>query len=249
MSATHPLQRSLGALYGGWCALVFAVLIFGLLSACVLVLPELQRRRRVAGALIRATMWLCASPLRVQGAMPSAKPVMVVANHASYLDGLLLTAALGPDVSYVVKDDVSNWPLVGRVLQRLGVVFIARDEVQMSARQTRALLKRLRAGDSLGIFPEGTFRAEPGLLPFKLGAFMLAARTSTPVVPVAIRGSRQFYGHDARMPTRSPISVAILAPESVEEVSAEALAARVRRRMQQALPEEHPTVAGEEVAA
>lgn len=249
MKATHPLQRSLGALYGGWCALVFGVLIFGLLSACVLVLPELQRRRRVAGALIRAAMWLCASPLRVQGAMPSTKPVMVVANHASYLDGLLLTAALGPDVSYVVKDDVSNWPLVGRVLRRLGVVFIARDEVQMSARQTRALLKRLRAGNSLGIFPEGTFRAEPGLLPFKLGAFMLAARTGTPVVPVAIRGSRQFYGHDARMPTRSPVCVAILAPESVEEVSAEALAARVRRRMQQALPEEHPAVAGEEVAA
>lgn len=249
MSPTHPLQRSLDALYGGWCALVFGVLIFGLLSACVLLLPELQRRRRVAGALIRATMWLCASPLRVQGAMPGTKPVMVVANHASYLDGLLLTAALGPEVSYVVKDDASRWPLVGRVLQRLGVVFIARDEVQMSARQTRALLKRLRAGDSLGIFPEGTFRAEPGLLPFKLGAFMLAARTATPVVPVAIRGSRRFYGHDARMPRHSPITVAILAPESVEDVSAETLAERVRRRMQQALPEEHPDVAVEEVAA
>lgn len=249
MSPVRPLQRGLGALYGSWCALVFAVLIFGLLSACVLALPDLQRRRRVAGTLIRATMWLCASPLRVQGAMPDHKPVVVVANHASYLDGLLLTAALGPEVSYVVKDDVSDWPLVGRVLQRLGVVFIARDEVQMSARQTRALLKRLRAGDSLGIFPEGTFRAEPGLLPFKLGAFMLAARTGTPVVPVVIRGSRRFYGHDARLPTHSRISVAILPPEPSEGMAAEALADRVRRRMQAALPEEHPTMAEQELTA
>jgi 1-acyl-sn-glycerol-3-phosphate acyltransferase len=249
MSAPQPLQRALGALYGGWCALIFGLLIFGLLSACVLLAPGVQRRRRVAGLIIRATLWLCASPLRVEGVMPATKPVMVVANHASYLDGLVLTAALGPEVSYVVKDDASSWPLVGRVLQRLGVVFIARDEVQMSARQTRTLLKRMRAGDSLGIFPEGTFRAEPGLLPFKLGAFMLAARTGTIIVPVAIRGSREFYGHDARLPTRSPITVAILPPEPCDGISAETLAKRVRRRMQQALPEEHPSVAGEEVAA
>lgn len=249
MSGANPLQRSARAIHGGWCALVFALLIFGLLSACVLSAPGLERRRRIAGRIIRATMWLCASPIRVQGRMPDTRPVMVVANHASYLDGLLLTAALGPHVSYVVKDDVSSWPLVGRVLQRLGVVFIARDEVQMSARQTRALFKRLREGDSLGIFPEGTFRAEPGLLPFKLGAFMLAARTGTPIVPVAISGSRQFYGHDARLPARSPISVKILPPQVTADIPPEALAEHIRREMQQALPEEHPEALDREIAA
>lgn len=249
MSATPPLQRVLRALYGGYCALIFALFIFGVLSACVLLLPGLERRRRVAGALIRATMWLCASPMRVHGHMPAQRPVMVVANHASYLDGLLLTAALGPQVSYVVKDDVSGWTLVGRVLQRLGVVFIARDEVQMSARQTRTLLKRLRNGDSLGIFPEGTFKAEPGLLPFKLGAFMLAARTDTPIVPVVISGSRRFFGQNAKLPARTAIRVEILQMQSTSGTDADTLAATVRKQMEDALPEEHPAQGPREVAA
>lgn len=249
LSAASTLRRGLDVVYGVYCALLFLLLIFGLLSICVLSVPGLQRRRRIAGGIIRGTLWLCASPMRVRGSMPGSKPAMVVANHASYLDGLLLTAALPPDISYVVKDDVSDWLLVGRVLRRLDVVFIAREEVQMSARQTRALLKRLRNGDSLGIFPEGTFRAAPGLLPFKHGAFLLAARTGTTVVPVVIHGSRRFFGQGARLPARSPITVDILEAQPSDDTDAAQLAYRVRQRMQEALPEEHPERGRQEATA
>ncbi|MHA7835548.1 MAG: lysophospholipid acyltransferase family protein [Algiphilus sp.] len=240
MSDAPPPRAGLAQmLYGAYFAIVFGVLIFGLLSALVLVLPGLERRRRVAGRLIRLAMWLCAVPIRCRGAMPPGDgPVIVVANHASYLDGLLMTAALPPTISYVVKDDAAEWPLVGRVLTRLGVIFIARDAIQMSARQTRALLKRLRAGDSLGIFPEGTFRRPNGLLPFKLGAFLLATRTGTPVVPVVIRGSRTLYGEDARLPRRTRIEIDILAAHAATDTQAEPLCRAVRQTMLTHLPED-----------
>ncbi|MCK5769426.1 lysophospholipid acyltransferase family protein [Algiphilus sp.] len=242
-------QRTAGGLFTAHCALVFGVLIFGVLSALVLTLPDLNRRRRVAGTLIRTAMWCCGAPIRVRGTLPAERPVMVVANHASYLDGLLLTAALGDHISYVVKDDAAEWPLIGRVLDRLGVVFIARTEVQMSARQTRALLKRMRAGDSLGIFPEGTFRRDPGLLPFKQGAFLLAARTGTTVVPVVIHGSRTFLGEGQRWPRWSRIRIDILAPHYVSGNAPEALAEQVRASMQANLGETDPAPASLEPAA
>lgn len=226
-------------LYGAYFALVFGVLIFGVLSALVLTLPGLERRRRVAAALIHSALWLCGAPIRRQGHIPAELgSVVVVANHASYLDGLLMTAALPPHISYVVKDDAAKWTLVGRVLTRLGVIFIARDEVQMSARQTRALLKKLRAGGSLGIFPEGTFQRAHGLLPFKMGAFLLATRTGTPIVPVVIRGSRTLYGEDARLPCRTAIEIDILEPHSATDQLPEQLCRNVRRAMLARLPED-----------
>ncbi|WP_421717538.1 lysophospholipid acyltransferase family protein [Algiphilus sp.] len=251
MSAPSPPRSSLlQALYGAYFALVFGVFIFGLLSALVLVLPGVERRRRVAGALIRFAMWLCAAPIRCRGTVQHDNgPVIVVANHASYLDGLLMTAALPPTISYVVKDDAAEWPLIGRVLTRLGVVFIARDAIQMSARQTRALLKRLRAGDSLGIFPEGTFQGPPGLLPFKLGAFLLATRTSTPVVPVVIRGSRLLYGEHVRLPRRTRIEIDVLAPHDTTNKEPAHLCREVRRAMLAHLPEDAHAEALSETAA
>lgn len=236
---THPRAGLGQMLYGAYFALVFGVLIFGVLSALVLTLPGVERRRRVAAVLIHIAMWLCGAPIRRHGQVPDeAGPVIVVANHASYLDGLLMTAALPPQISYVVKDDAARWALVGRVLTRLGVIFIARDEVQMSARQTRALLKKLRAGESLGIFPEGTFQRPCGLLPFKMGAFLLATRTGTPIVPVVIRGSRTLYGEDARFPSRTRIEIDILEPHPASERLPEALCREVRQAMLARLPED-----------
>lgn len=246
MTPPRSLPRRLfDAVYGAYAALVFVTIIVGILSVCVLLLPGLRLRRRVAGALIHTALALCGMPLRVCGRshLPEGA-YMVVANHASYLDGLLMTAALPPQVSYVVKDDVADWPLVGRVLSRLGVVFIARDTVQMSARQTRALLKRLRAGEHVGIFPEGTFQRAPGLMPFKLGAFLLATRTQVPVVPVAIRGSRTCFGEGARLPRWAPLRVDILPPQATRDgIDAETLAARVRRAISDRIPEECETLA------
>ena len=115
-------------------------------------------------------------PLTVKGRehLPDGACV-IVANHASYVDGLVLTAALPRRFNFVVQDGAASWPLVGLTLRRMGVIFVNRDSAHSSAQLTRQLMRRLHHGESLAIFAEGTFKHEPGLLPFKTGAFLMAS--------------------------------------------------------------------------
>lgn len=229
------MTRTLSGLYGAYAALVSLVFIFGALGVAVVVTPGVKRRRRVAAFFIHSTLLLCGVRLRTVGRenLPEG-PFIVTANHASYLDGLLLTAALPPDISYIVKDDASRWPWVGTVLRRLGVVFIAREESRGAARTTRSLLRRVKHGERLGVFPEGTFRAAPQLLPFKQGAFLLASRAQVPVVPVLILGSRRILGQGAVLPSWSPLRVEIL-PAEGPGADTQVLKENVRERMLEAL--------------
>src|SRR3546814_18533452 len=70
-------------------------------------------------------------------------------------------------------------------------------------------MHKLQAGEPLAIFAEGTFKPDPGLLPFKVGAFLIAARCGVPIVPAAIRGSRRLYGGGRRLPRWSSIDIEI----------------------------------------
>lgn len=175
---------------------VFCVVMFGFFCPLILITPGLQLRRALGRSAVHICLLLIGQPLRRRSMewLPDT-PVVVVANHCSYMDGLILTAVLPGRFTFVVQDGAARWPFVGWVLQRMGVAFINRSSVREGARQTRGLLKRLSAGESLAIFAEGTFdSAQPGLLPFKSGAFMLAARANVPVVPAVILNSREHLG-------------------------------------------------------
>jgi 1-acyl-sn-glycerol-3-phosphate acyltransferase len=77
-----------------------------------------------------------------------------------------------------------------RLLQFADVVYVERSELGRAATDGAALYSVVRSGESIAIFPEGTFWRTPGLLPFRMGAFLMAARTGRSVTPVAIRGTR-----------------------------------------------------------
>src|SRR3546814_12029927 len=81
--------------------------------------------------------------------------------------GIVLTAALPRRYSFVVQDGAARWPLVGQCLTRMGVIYVNRNDARAGARTTRALMPKLQAGEPLAIFAEGTFKPDPGLLPFK----------------------------------------------------------------------------------
>jgi 1-acyl-sn-glycerol-3-phosphate acyltransferase len=76
---------------------------------------------------------------------------------------------------------------------------------------TEAFAKQLAANRSLAFYPEGTFRAEPGLLPFHMGAFIAATQSGTPVVPVTIRGTRAILQSDSNIPHHGAVRI-IIAP-------------------------------------
>ncbi len=202
------LKRLFDLLYAPLAAILLVAMFF-LVCLAVIAGPTLRIRRATGRLGVRVALASIGLPLRVRGLerLPSSGGAIVIANHASYLDGLIMTAALPQRYSFVVQDGAASWPLVGLTIRRMGVVFVNRSEARSGARTTRMLIRRLQAGEALAVFAEGTFKAEPGLLPFKAGAFLMAARSGVPVVPAGIRGSRRLYGGGRWLPRWSPIEV------------------------------------------
>ncbi len=137
---------------------------------------------------------------------------IVVANHASYLDGILMTAALPSRFAFVIKKEVTTVPVLHFLLRRIGSHFVDRTDVKQGALDARQILRSANANVSLGFFPEGTFRLEPGLGHFKPGAFRIAARSGLPVVPAVIQGSRQILPDKRLLPWPGKITVTLTDP-------------------------------------
>ena len=200
---------------GRWAWGLWAWSVFCSLSAvawcAVMLLPGVALRRRAAWMLARSAIRLIGLPLRVEGLdrLPAVGPRIVVANHASYLDAILLGAVLPPDFSFIAKRELADAVLIGPALRRLGAVFVERFDAAQGALDTRALQTRVRAGESIVFFPEGTFRRASGLQPFKLGAFVVAAETGCALVPVTLNGTRSLLRDRAWLPDRSDVRVMI----------------------------------------
>ncbi|MGQ0502870.1 MAG: lysophospholipid acyltransferase family protein [Panacagrimonas sp.] len=200
----------LDRMYGVLAAPIFSLVIFGIVCPLVIIGPTLRIRRFLGRMGVRLGLLSVGVTMRVRGLanLPSG-PCVAVSNHASYVDGIVLTSALPARFTFVVQDGAAAWPYVGLVIRRMGVSFINRRDAREGAAQTRHLIRRVQGGESLAIFAEGTFKSEEGLLPFKKGAFLIAARAGVPVAPVGIRGTRRFYGGTRRLPRWSRIEVDI----------------------------------------
>lgn len=227
------MKRVLNCAYGcyAWVALLAIVIPLCVLLA---VTPGVLRRRRLARGAAKLFFFAIGSPVRVEGyELEGHYPCVVVANHASYLDGIILTAALPAGFTYLIKFEMSRVPLAGFILRRLGSAFVDRDDRNDRQRTARALHTLANRGSALGFFPEGTFDRSPGLKPFHLGAFAAAARAKLPVVPVVIYGARWKLPSGRLLPRPGPLRVhvcdAVRAPAA--EPTARALMAETRRAM------------------
>jgi 1-acyl-sn-glycerol-3-phosphate acyltransferase len=196
-----------------------------------LFLPGLKGRRRVAGAFSRWFFGIAGIPLRIEGLdrLPEA-PCVVVANHASYIDGIVAAAALPPDFAFVIKREMVRVPLAGLLLRRLGSAFVERFDRHKGGSDTRRVWKLAATGQSLVFFPEGTFDATPQVGRFLGGAFATAERAGMPVVAVAIHGTREVLPTGSLMIHRSPIRfqvLGVMSPEGARQKSRELIAAAV----------------------
>ncbi|MDH5344566.1 MAG: 1-acyl-sn-glycerol-3-phosphate acyltransferase [Gammaproteobacteria bacterium] len=229
-----------GVVYGIYTWAAFAVCaLFAVLFT--LLVPGLERRRTMVTICARLPFRLAAIPVDVRGfAKIPPGACVVVANHASYIDGVLLQAFLPPRFSYVIKGEVQNVPVMGFLLRRIGSRFVERFDASGSARDARQLMKAAQSGDSLAFFPEGTFNAEPGLGKFRAGAFAAAINAGVPVVPVVISGSRTVLPATRILPRHSSLGIEILDPiEPSDEAysSSRTLSALARRRILAVLDE------------
>jgi 1-acyl-sn-glycerol-3-phosphate acyltransferase len=137
-----------------------------------------------------------------------------VANHASYIDSPLLFALLPRRARFVAKRELARHPVVRFVLGAAGVVFVERFDIEQGAQATRDLVHLAGEGEALVFFAEGTFTRAPGLMPFHMGAFVAAAQTGAPVVPLALRGTRSILRDGQWLPRRGAIHVSIGVPQA-----------------------------------
>jgi 1-acyl-sn-glycerol-3-phosphate acyltransferase len=197
-------------LYAAYCLALFTVM--GLTVLVVnLFMPSLRRRRLVAGVFSRAFLRAAGIPFTVEGLdrLPQI-PCVVVANHSSYIDGLVAAAALPPDFAFVIKKEMVRVPLAGLLLRGLGSQFVERFNRHKGGVDTRRVLKLAATGQSLVFFPEGTFTEIRQVGKFLGGAFTTAARSDMPVVAMAIHGTRAVLPPAGRGVFRLPIRVEIL---------------------------------------
>jgi len=213
VSPNRSPLRWLAIPYAAWAGITFLVLAVGVLIL-ILPIPWQGLRRRMVRRAARLALWCGGMRVGVQqaGQLPTT-PCVVVANHASYLDGIVLFAALPPVFGFVIKREMSRVPLANLLLRRIGSHFVDRGGAQRSARDARKLFRRAQAGGAMAFFPEGTFRREPGLARFRSGAFVVAANAQLPIVPVAIRGTRGALPAGARLPRPGRIEVELAPPQ------------------------------------
>jgi 1-acyl-sn-glycerol-3-phosphate acyltransferase len=180
----------LQGLYSAYCLVAFTLAGLAVLTVN-LFLPTLRARRAVAGALSRGFFRAAGISLRVDGigGLPE-EPCVVVANHASYIDGIVAAAALPPDFAFVIKREMVRVPLASLLLRRLGSAFVERFDRHKGGSDARRVWKLAATGQSLVFFPEGTFNGSRQVGKFQGGAFATAARSNMPVVAVAIHGTR-----------------------------------------------------------
>jgi len=211
-STSNPPRKVGSYLYGIYAWIVFLVCALTAVL-CTVIVPGLDRRRRWVTACARAPFPLAGVKVEVDGLanIPSSGSV-VVANHASYLDGVLLQAYLPPQFSYVIKGEMKHAPVIGFLLRRIGSKFVERFHTSGSARDARNLLKAANDGESLAFFPEGTFIAQPGLGKFRAGAFAAAISAGVPLVPVVISGSRFILPGETILPRHGHLRIHVLEP-------------------------------------
>ncbi len=228
--AKHAATAAAHLVYGlyGW-------LLFALIAPPTWLVTALAPRPaaawRVNRLAARVILRLAGIELAVRGLdhLPRG-PCVLVANHASYLDGIALFAAFPAHFSFVAKREFLDHPLARIYLRGLGVQFVERFAARQSVEDARRLAAPLKAGTSTALFPEGTFRRMPGLGSFHLGAFAAAVSAQVPVLPVAIRGTRAMLRAGQWLPRRGAIAVTVGSPVFPPSSAPDAFAATVTLR-------------------
>ena len=202
-------RRAGEAAYAAWWWLCAALLAMAAWPPVSLV-PSSRFANAWLRMLGRAFFAAVGAPLRVAAPerMPRSGPVVVVCNHTSLLDGLVLLALLPRPARFVAKNTLAGSAWTGPFLRHLGCLFVERFDAERSVRSTGGIAAAVQGGDAVLFFPEGTFGRMPGVLPFRSGAFVVAAEAGASVVPAAVHGARAMLRAGSWFPRRAHLSLA-----------------------------------------
>ena len=223
----QAVSRSVHTIYGvySWMALALVMLPGWIL---VMALPSETngyKARKAFGFLCRAALFLAGLKARISGReflaealrhAQAGQPLVVVSNHASYLDVLVVAAVSPVPICFVAKSEVSAWPVVGTFIRKCRYLTVSRQDASQAAADSQGMGKRLESGETVHVFPEGTFTRHNGLRPFQMGAFKSAVESGCPVLPVTLVGTRKVLRDGSWLPRFHTVRVVanpILRPE------------------------------------
>jgi len=207
------LRRGLEIVYGLYFCVVFALWIVPTWTI-VMCINDHRKAGRFTSRALRVLFALVGCRVRVTGKeymdTPGAK--VYASNHASYFDVLPLMLALGVGYRFVAKREVTSMPLIGSFLLQMGHLSFDRSDPQARLQQSEQLEELLRKGESVFVFPEGTFSPEDGVRPFQLGAFRAAVDAGVPIIPVSLAGTRKILRDETYLPRPGKVTITVSAP-------------------------------------
>ena len=214
------LQHLLYALY--------AQTVFRLLAAVttvgVMTIPRIAWRWRFLRSSARLLARLTGNPLKVhrlENLPATSQACIFVANHTSFIDSYVVTAAIPRRFRFLAKAELADKWLSRTFLQRLNTLFVRRQDRADGVTGLQSSIESARQGDSLFYYPEATFTHAPGLRAFRMGAFLTAAESGLPIMPVALRGTRAILPGTTWFARRGAIGVTIGTPLYPEALRAE----------------------------
>ncbi|MEA3497824.1 MAG: AMP-binding protein [Campylobacterota bacterium] len=195
---------------------LYSWLAFLLLSSIAwlgaVLLPSYNLRWKVVGLsarIVAKTTRIAIKTIGIKNIPDISNSCVFVVNHASYIDSLVIAAALPGPFNFVSKSEFSKHLITRLPLNNLHAQFVERFDISKSVDDTQQLLNTLKSGKQLLFFAEGTFTRIPGLGQFHLGAFKIAADAGVPIIPVSIRGSRSILREGSWFPRYGSLTVTI----------------------------------------
>lgn len=181
-----------------WLFLIPLFLISSIFFGIIAVVLSLLINQKVGsyiGGVIWARLHCFLTPvfvkLKGRDHILKKRSYVIVANHQSAFDILVLYAWLGVDFKWVMKKEISKIPGVGFGSKAVGHIFIDRSSTKAAISSINAAKSKIKDGTSVLFFPEGTRSRTSEMLPFKKGAFRFAFDLNLPVLPVTIKGTRE----------------------------------------------------------
>ena len=215
------VRRGLEILYGLYFGAVFLVWIVPTWTI-VNFINDYRKAGRFTSAALKILFALIGCRVLVVGKeyvdSPGAK--VYAANHTSYFDVLALMLGLGVPYHFVAKMEVGRMPFIGTFLTKMKHTRFNRSDAGSRLRQMREMETLLREGESIFVFPEGTFTGEDGVRPFQLGAFKAAVDAGVPIVPVSLAGTRRFLRDGTYLPRPTSVTITVSPPIFPRVVSA-----------------------------
>jgi 1-acyl-sn-glycerol-3-phosphate acyltransferase len=206
-------RRGLEIVYGLYFGVLFLLWIVPTWTI-VNFIRDYRKAGRFTSAALKLLFVLVGCRVRVIGKeyvdLPGAK--VYASNHTSYFDVLPLMLGLGVPYHFVSKMEVGGMPFIGTFLRQMRHMTFNRSDAQSRLQQSEEMEKLLRAGESIFVFPEGTFTSENGVRPFQLGAFRAAVDAGAPIVPVALAGTRRFLRDGTYLPRPTSVTITVSPP-------------------------------------